>query len=174
MARSSRRQSGLRPILGPVPRVAPPPANAVTKSLPWTEFHGSLRLHGRKCPQERGRWDCLPFGVERDAIGGFFSSGTVDFMILSAWQRAGNWILWSKSTALGTLPGGWIGFLALVGYPSGQRGQTVNLLAHAFSGSNPEPTTIFFQWGNEIFSPLFSAVSSSSWFSMAALFQLCL
>jgi hypothetical protein len=32
--------------------------------------------------------------------------------------------------------------VALVGYPSGQRGQTVNLLAYAFSGSNPEPTTI--------------------------------
>ena len=32
----------------------------------------------------------------------------------------------------------------LVGYPSGQRGQTVNLLAYAFTGSNPVPTTIFF------------------------------
>ncbi len=31
----------------------------------------------------------------------------------------------------------------LVGYPSGQRGQTVNLLAHAFDGSNPSPTTTF-------------------------------
>jgi hypothetical protein len=31
----------------------------------------------------------------------------------------------------------------LVGYPSGQRGQTVNLLAYAFTGSNPVPTTIF-------------------------------
>jgi hypothetical protein len=31
-----------------------------------------------------------------------------------------------------------------VGYPSGQRGQTVNLLAYAFDGSNPSPTTIFF------------------------------
>ena len=30
-----------------------------------------------------------------------------------------------------------------VGYPSGQRGQTVNLLAYAFDGSNPSPTTIF-------------------------------
>ncbi|MEN9678583.1 MAG: hypothetical protein RIS76_4479 [Verrucomicrobiota bacterium] len=28
-----------------------------------------------------------------------------------------------------------------VGYPSGQRGQTVNLLAYAFTGSNPVPTT---------------------------------
>ena len=28
-----------------------------------------------------------------------------------------------------------------VGYPSGQRGQTVNLLAYAFDGSNPSPTT---------------------------------
>jgi hypothetical protein len=31
----------------------------------------------------------------------------------------------------------------LVGYPRGQRGQTVNLLAYAFAGSNPAPTTIF-------------------------------
>ena len=30
----------------------------------------------------------------------------------------------------------------VVGYPSGQRGQTVNLLAYAFDGSNPSPTTI--------------------------------
>jgi hypothetical protein len=28
------------------------------------------------------------------------------------------------------------------GYPSGQREQTVNLLAHAFLGSNPSPGTI--------------------------------
>ena len=28
------------------------------------------------------------------------------------------------------------------GYPSGQRGQTVNLLAYAFGGSNPPPSTI--------------------------------
>ena len=28
------------------------------------------------------------------------------------------------------------------GYPSGQRGQTVNLLAHAFGGSNPPPSTL--------------------------------
>lgn len=32
---------------------------------------------------------------------------------------------------------------SVVGYPSGQRGQTVNLLAYAFTGSNPVPTTIF-------------------------------
>ena len=31
----------------------------------------------------------------------------------------------------------------LVGYPSGQRGQTVNLLAYAFDSSNLSPTTIF-------------------------------
>jgi hypothetical protein len=29
----------------------------------------------------------------------------------------------------------------VVGYSSGQRGQTVNLLAYAFEGSNPSPTT---------------------------------
>ena len=28
------------------------------------------------------------------------------------------------------------------GYPSGQRGQTVNLLAYAFEGSNPSPAII--------------------------------
>ena len=44
--------------------------------------------------------------------------------------------------------------LRLVGYPSGQRGQTVNLLAYAFSGSNPEPTTIFFHRENAGFSRL--------------------
>ncbi len=33
--------------------------------------------------------------------------------------------------------------LCLVGYSSGQRGETVNLLAYAFSGSNPDPTTNF-------------------------------
>jgi len=32
----------------------------------------------------------------------------------------------------------------VVGYPSGQRGQTVNLLAYAFTGSNPVPTTTAF------------------------------
>ena len=31
----------------------------------------------------------------------------------------------------------------LVGYSSGQRGQTVNLLAYAYEGSNPSPTTTF-------------------------------
>ena len=36
---------------------------------------------------------------------------------------------------------------AAVGYPSGQRGQTVNLLAYAFDGSNPSPTTIFIPGG---------------------------
>ena len=30
-----------------------------------------------------------------------------------------------------------------MGYSSGRRGQTVNLLANAFQGSNPCPTTIF-------------------------------
>jgi hypothetical protein len=35
----------------------------------------------------------------------------------------------------------------LVGYPSGQRGQTVNLLAYAFDGSNPSPTTTLFLLG---------------------------
>src|SRR5580765_6572363 len=29
----------------------------------------------------------------------------------------------------------------MVGYPSGQRGQTVNLLTYVFDGSNPSPTT---------------------------------
>ena len=34
----------------------------------------------------------------------------------------------------------------MVGYRSGQPGQTVNLLAYAFLGSNPSPTTISFGW----------------------------
>ena len=41
-------------------------------------------------------------------------------------------------------PAGWDQIRAgLIGYPSGQRGQTVNLLAYAFDGSNPSPTTTF-------------------------------
>lgn len=36
-------------------------------------------------------------------------------------------------------------FFPMVGYRSGQPGQTVNLLAFAFEGSNPSPTTIFFE-----------------------------
>ena len=43
----------------------------------------------------------------------------------------------------------------MVGYPSGQRGQTVNLLAYAFSGSNPEPTTTLFHKLNGGLSQLF-------------------
>ena len=39
----------------------------------------------------------------------------------------------------------------LVGYPSGQRGQTVNLLAYAFDGSNPSPTTTLKHRGNPYF-----------------------
>src|SRR3954464_5752153 len=45
-------------------------------------------------------------------------------------------VLPSPPTQLPTLD------VLMVGYPSGQRGQTVNLLAHAFDGSNPSPTTI--------------------------------
>ena len=40
---------------------------------------------------------------------------------------------------------------AAVGYPSGQRGQTVNLLAYAFDGSNPSPTTISFLIEKKLF-----------------------
>ena len=43
-----------------------------------------------------------------------------------------------RGSGLNRRPGGWV---SVVGYPSGQRGQTVNLLAHAFAGSNPAPTT---------------------------------
>ncbi len=39
---------------------------------------------------------------------------------------------------LNTRPAYW-----MVGYSSGQRGQTVNLLAYASTGSNPVPTTTF-------------------------------
>src|SRR5208283_238362 len=44
----------------------------------------------------------------------------------------------------------------LVGYPSGQRGQTVNLLAYAFDGSNPSPTTIPFLRGEHQKTPMFT------------------
>src|SRR5437588_9256193 len=40
---------------------------------------------------------------------------------------------------------------ATVGYPSGQRGQTVNLLAHAFDGSNPSPTTTLLTLAESLF-----------------------
>jgi hypothetical protein len=46
----------------------------------------------------------------------------------------------------------------LVGYPSGQRGQTVNLLAYAFDGSNPSPTTTLFPLCIHGISPLFTMV----------------
>src|SRR5438876_1789329 len=48
----------------------------------------------------------------------------------------------------------------LVGYPSGQRGQTVNLLAYAFDGSNPSPTTIPFPKGILRFQPMLMRQSS--------------
>ena len=35
----------------------------------------------------------------------------------------------------------------LDGYPSGQRGLTVNQLAEAFEGSNPSPSTIYIMGG---------------------------
>src|SRR5206468_6861796 len=50
----------------------------------------------------------------------------------------------------------------VVGYPSGQRGQTVNLLAYAFAGSNPAPTTTRISRQNRAKSPVFSVVSSHS------------
>ena len=50
----------------------------------------------------------------------------------------------------------------LVGYPSGQRGQTVNLLAYAFDGSNPSPTTTLFSLAKHHFSPSLIGVSAVS------------
>ena len=50
-------------------------------------------------------------------------------------------------------------FGRLVGYPSGQRGQTVNLLAYAFDGSNPSPTTNLKTRSQSQFQPHFSMVS---------------
>ena len=43
------------------------------------------------------------------------------------------------------------GGVVLVGYSSGQRGQTVNLLAYAYEGSNPSPTTTFFREGKVVY-----------------------
>src|SRR5579863_7839151 len=54
----------------------------------------------------------------------------------------------------------------MVGYPSGQRGQTVNLLAYAFSGSNPEPTTTSFHKEKSGFSQI------NQWFSPHRCFRL--
>ena len=56
-----------------------------------------------------------------------------------------------------------LNLLSLVGYPSGQRGQTVNLLAYAFSGSNQEPTTIFFHGENAGFPLLRSLRLLRNW-----------
>ena len=49
-------------------------------------------------------------------------------------------------------------FSTVVGYPSGQRGQTVNLLAHAFAGSNPAPTTTFSRKRKQRLPPLFTGI----------------
>ena len=38
-----------------------------------------------------------------------------------------------------------------VGYRSGQPGQTVNLLAYAYGGSNPPPTTVKSEGGSKNF-----------------------
>lgn len=38
----------------------------------------------------------------------------------------------------------------MVGYPSGQRGETVNLLGQPYGGSNPPPTTILILGQNYI------------------------
>ncbi len=46
-------------------------------------------------------------------------------------------MLWPE-TLTGKLPD-----CSKAGYPSGQRGQTVNLLAYAFEGSNPSPAIFF-------------------------------
>ena len=48
-----------------------------------------------------------------------------------------------------------------VGYSSGQRGQTVNLLAYAYEGSNPSPTTTP-QFGIPVFTLLFGQVSQKT------------
>jgi hypothetical protein len=65
----------------------------------------------------------------------------------------------------------------MVGYPSGQRGQTVNLLAYAFSGSNPEPTTTLFYKGNSGFSKVnqgFYQISGFDFLSFSAFAFSCL
>ena len=48
----------------------------------------------------------------------------------------------------------------LVGYPSGQRGQTVNLLAYAFDGSNPSPTTTLKPLYKSTLQPVLTVISS--------------
>ena len=56
-----------------------------------------------------------------------------------------------------------------VGYPSGQRGQTVNLLAYAYAGSNPAPTTTFFHKDKPRFNPYFTGrIWLSSFFGPCA------
>jgi hypothetical protein len=53
---------------------------------------------------------------------------------------------------------------AVVGYPSGQRGQTVNLLTYVFDGSNPSPTTTLKTKDKTHFYTMFSMCFSMSLF----------
>ncbi len=48
----------------------------------------------------------------------------------------------------------------MVGYPSGQRGQTVNLLTYVFAGSNPAPTTTQNRPAEQRFCPVFTGMFS--------------
>ena len=65
------------------------------------------------------------------------SSGLLPIPLRSAGLWTLNSALWFGIRSLE------FGIFKMVGYPSGQRGQTVNLLANAFDGSNPSPTTTF-------------------------------
>ncbi len=52
------------------------------------------------------------------------------------------WLFLQQSASFAEMARRLLPHRAMVEYPSGQRGQTVNLLAHAFEGSNPSSTTI--------------------------------
>ena len=63
------------------------------------------------------------------------------------------------------------------GYPSGQRGLTVNQFAEAFGGSNPSPSTVFskradFFWGSALFLKRCAESSFGTQFLFALIAQL--
>ena len=61
----------------------------------------------------------------------------------------------------------------MVGYSSGQRGQTVNLLAYAYEGSNPSPTTTLFHRSRTPFHLVKSGLKSLSAFGQMSFSGVC-
>src|ERR1700733_15045587 len=90
----------------------------------------------RRCSRKfsRGRADC-----ERHFAVCRLTNRTFSYFTAKIRRRREKFLNLSEAKSYGLLCDS-----RLVGYPSGQRGQTVNLLAYAFDGSNPSPTTTLF------------------------------